>query len=190
MRSIRIFAAAAALVIAGATIGSAGAQDQTPQQSPSPGSMMGNGPRGMMGYGPMGPGMMGGDGMGPSWMMGGGGSRQAMCSAMAGHIDGRLAYLKAELKITAAQEPLWTSYAAAARDNAKTMLAHCTAMMSRRGAATVSLPDRLEQHEQLMAARLEALRAMNKTLKPLYAALSDAQKQAADQLFWGPMGMM
>jgi hypothetical protein len=32
----------------------------------------------------------------------------------------------------------------------------------------VSLPDRLDQHEQIMAARLEAVRAINKALKPLY----------------------
>ncbi len=30
---------------------------------------------------------------------------------MAGHIEGRLAYLKAKLSITEAQEPLWKSYA-------------------------------------------------------------------------------
>ena len=63
-------------------------------------------------------------------------------------------------------------------------------MMTQRGASSVSLPDRLEQHEQLIAAQLDAVRAMDKALKPLYAALSDSQKQAADQLFWGPMGMM
>jgi ATP-dependent Clp protease ATP-binding subunit ClpA len=68
------------------------------------------------------------------------------------------------------------------------MRAHCTTMMSRRSG--LSLPDRLEQHEQLMATQLDAIRAMNKALKPLYAALSDDQKKTADQLFWGPMGMM
>jgi hypothetical protein len=52
------------------------------------------------------------------------------------------------------------------------------------------LPERLEEHEQLLGSQLDALRAMNKALKPLYAALSDDQKQTADQLFWGPMGMM
>jgi hypothetical protein len=31
---------------------------------------------------------------------------------------------------------------------------------------------------------------MDKALKPLYAALSDGQKKPADQLFWGPIGMM
>jgi hypothetical protein len=109
---------------------------------------------------------------------------------MAGHIEGRLAYIKAELKITEAQEPLWKSYAGAARDNAQAMSAHCTAMMGKNGLDKLSLPDRLDQHEQFMAAQLDALRAMNKALKPLYAALTDTQKQAANQLFWGPMGMM
>ncbi len=149
------------------------------------GSMMGRWGHGMMGFG----GVMGYGGMGP-WMMGWGGSGQAMCGAMTGHIEGRLAYIKAELKIADAQEPLWNAYAAAARDNANTMLTHCTTMMGRRGTSMVSLPDRLDQHEQIMAAQLEAVRAMNKALKPLYAALNDSQKHTADELFWGPMGMM
>ena len=65
-------------------------------------------------------------------------------------------------------------------------------MMSQRGVSAVNLPDRLDQHEQLMAAaQLDAVRAMNKALKPLYAALSESQKKTADQLFWGtPMGLM
>lgn len=131
----------------------------------------------MMSFGFMGPGMMGYGEMG-TWMVGWGGSGQAMCSAMAGHIEGRLAYLKAELKITEAQEPLWKSYAAAARDNEDAVLARCSAMMSRRGAFTLSLPDRLDQHEQLMAAKLEAEHAINKALKPLYAALATAKSKS------------
>ncbi len=123
-------------------------------------------------------------------MMGSGGMGPAMCAAMASHLDGRLAYIKAELKITEAQEPLWKAYADAARDNANGMVGHCTTMMSPKGAAGLSLPDRLDLHEQFMAAQLDALRAMNKALKPLYAALSDDQKKIADQMFWGPMGMM
>jgi hypothetical protein len=112
-----------------------------------------------------------------------------MCSAMASHIEGRLAYIKAELKVTDAQDPLWSAYAVAARDNAKTMIARCTTTMGKRD-SQASLPERLDQNEQLMAAQLDAMRAMDKALKPLYAALSDGQKKTADQLFWGPMGMM
>ena len=181
MKSIKR-SAVATLVIATAMIGTAVAQNESAQQGASD-------PSGMMGYGVMGPGMMGYDGGGPG-MMRWGASGGAMCSAMAGHIEGRLAYVKAELKITEAQESLWNAYAAAARDSTNSMLARCMTMMIRRSGSTVSLPDRLDQNEQLMAAQLDAMRAMNKALKPLYTALSESQKQAADQLFWGPMGVM
>jgi LTXXQ motif family protein len=185
MRSVNK-SAVLALAIAAVIAGTAVAEDQPTPQGTSPGWTWG--PRGMMGYGFMGPGMMGDAAMGP-WMMGGSRSAEAMCNAMGNHIEGRLAYIKAELKVTDAQEPLWNTYAAAARDNAKTMIARCTTMMGKRD-SQVSLPDRLDQNEQLMGAQLDAIRAMDKTLKPLYAALSDGQKKTADQLFWGPMGMM
>lgn len=175
----------AALAIATVMIAPSGAQSQ--QQSVETSI-----PGGMMGYGFSGRGMMGMrgyDGGGP-WMMRWGASGQATCSAMPGHIEGRLAFVKAELKITEAQEPLWNTYAAAARDSTNTMLARCTTMMGQRNGPTASLPDRLDQNEQLMAAQLDATRAMSKAIKPLYASFSDTQKKSADQLFWGPMGMM
>jgi hypothetical protein len=177
MNLLNIFAAA--MVAATAMVGAANAQDQSQQPDAWNGWMGMMGPHGMMGY--AGPG---------SWMMGRGDFGQAMCNSMANHIEGRLAYIKTELKITETQGSLWNDYAAAARDNANAMRAHCTTMMGKRSGSAASLPDRLEQHEQLMTAQLEAVRAMNKMLKPLYAALNDSQKQTADQLFWGAMGMM
>ena len=163
--------------------------------APGYGAMMGGWGRGMMGSGAMGPGMMDQGGMGPGMMsqggmMGQGGFGPGMCAAMASHVDGRLAYQKAELKITDAQEPLWKAYAAAARDNAQGMQGRCTAMMGSRGAGGLSLPDRMDLHEQFMAAQLDSLKAMNKAFKPLYDALSADQKKAADEMLWGPMGMM
>ncbi len=171
------------------TLATAAAMAQPYGYGPGYGMMGQWGPRGTADYGFMGPGMMGYVGMGP-WMMGERGAGQAICNAMAGHTEGRLAYIKAELKITDAQEPLWNAYAAAAHDNGNAMLARCTTMMSERGASTVGVPDRLDQNEQLLAAQLDAVRAMNKALKPLYAGLNDSQKQRADQILWGPMGMM
>lgn len=186
MKSIRsmTMSAAAALMLATAMIGNVSAQDQPSQQGAAT-----SGSSGMMGYsfmGMMGPGMMGYGGTG---MMGSAGWGQAMCGAMAGHIDGRLAFIKAELKITSAQETLWNAYADAARGRTNTMLARCTTTMSQHD-TKLSLPDRLDQNEQLMAAQFDGMRGMNKALKPLYESFSDSQKQTADQLFWGPMGMM
>ena len=185
MAKIGMLLVAVALMATPAAIG-AHAQQSAPQQSQS-----GDTGDGYM----MGPWMMNPQGMmygntGPGWMMGWNGRGAWHCAAMGSHVEGRLAYAKAELKITAAQESLWQAYAGAMRDSAQSMVAHCSAMMEPDRTAVLALPDRLDQHEQFMAAQLDALQAMNKALKPLYAALSATQKQAADQLFWGPMGMM
>ena len=169
---MRRLALVAALLTASGIMGSADAQ----QTQPGYGSMMG----GMH----MGPGMMG-----SMPMMGGSDQGAPMCAMMTGHIEGRLAYMKAELKITPAQEALFAAYANAMRDNLQAMAAHCATMMSQGGPASLSLPDRLDLHEQFMAVHLDAVRAMSKALKPLYASFDDAQKRAADQLFSG-MGMM
>jgi hypothetical protein len=156
------------------------------------GAMMGQGGA-MMGGQSQGGGMMGGSMMGHSGMgMGMGGTRGhgSMCTAMTSHIEGRLAFLKAEIKITPEQESLWNDYATAVRANAQAMTPRCALMMSQAGAKEASLPDRLDVREQFLAAQIDALRATSKALKPLYGALSDAQKQVADQLIRGMTGMM
>jgi hypothetical protein len=136
-----------------------------------------------------------GNGMGP-WMMayghwgrwlGWGTAGTQLCADMVSRVEGRLAYVKAELKISAAQEGLWAAYAETARNNAQTLSARCAAMLDERAQA-LALPDRLDLREQLMAARLDAMRASGKALKPLYSALDDRQKQIADRLFWTPIG--
>src|SRR5512135_2547842 len=113
MKSIAILTSAA-VAFGTAMVGGANSQSQPGQQgATSPGGMMSNGfMGGMMGY-DGGPGMMrwGASGSAMESAMG-----ATMCGAMAGHIERRLAYVKAELKITDAQESLWNSYAVAARD--------------------------------------------------------------------------
>jgi len=66
----------------------------------------------------------------------------------------------------------------------------CTALRAQGGDKTPSLPERLDAQEQFMMARLDALRAVTKALKPLCAALSDEQKQLADQFIKSSTGMM
>ena len=136
-----------------------------------PGGMAGGGdmPMSMMRM------MMGRDGMG-------------MMGAMARHVEGRLAFLKTELKITDAQLPLWNAVADAMRANAKTMGDMAGGMMG--GSQAAALPDKLAMREKMMTAHLEALRKFKAAADPLYAALSDEQKKTADELLIGPMGMM
>ena len=119
--------------------------------------------------------MMGRDGMG-------------MMGAMARHVEGRLAFLKTELKITDAQLALWNAVADAMRANAKTMGDMAGGMM--RGSETATLPDKLAMRDKMMTAHLEALHKFKAAVDPLYGALSDEQKKTADELLIGPMGMM
>src|SRR5689334_7186581 len=69
-------------------------------------------------------------------------------NGMAGHVEVRIAFLKAELKITDAQQPLWSAVAEAIRSNAKDRagMPHGMAMMSGSG----SLPEKLAAHEKMM----------------------------------------
>ena len=134
--------------------------------------------------GPMGSGGM--PMMGMMRMMGRDG--MSMMGAMARHVEGRLAFLKTELKITDAQLPLWNAVADAMRANAKSMGDMAGGMMG--GSETATLPDKLAMREKMMTAHLEALRKFKAAADPLYAALSDEQKKTADELLIGPMGMM
>lgn len=144
---------------------------------------------GMMGHGMMGPGMMMGRGgrggmmggmtMGPG-MMGGG-----MMMGPGRFVEGRLAFLKTELDITAEQESVWDAFAEAMRGNAGSMQAMHERMWSGEGWPE-SLPERMALHEELMSERLAALRSMREALEPLYEALGPEQREVANAL----MGVM
>jgi LTXXQ motif family protein len=141
--------------------------------------------------GPVMPGGMPGDGMpmmGMMRMMMGQEGIGGMSMMMAGHVEGRLAFLKTELKITDAQLPQWNAVADAIRANAKTMGGMAEGMIG--GMQTGTLPEKLAAREKMMTAHLEALRKFKAAVDPLYAALSDEQKKTADELLIGPMGMM
>ena len=98
-----------------------------------------------------------------------------MMSGSARHVEGRIAFLKAELKITDAQLPLWNALAGAMRD-------HARSMATRSGETTATLPGRLAALDKAMAARLDTLHKLQAAVAPLYAALADEQKKVADEL--------
>jgi hypothetical protein len=122
--------------------------------------------------------MMGQHGMGSMPMM----------AAMTEHVEGRLAFLRTELKITDSQLPLWNAVADAIRANAKSMGAMSAGMMG--SSQTATLPDKLALREKMMTAHLDALHRFKAAVEPLYAALSDEQKKTAEELLMGPVGMM
>jgi hypothetical protein len=140
--------------------------------------------RGGPGWGGMGPGLM----MGRDWPMGQRGMMGMGCpmmgagdeGQMATFADGRIAFLKAELKITDAQKDVWNGYAQALKSNLETMTSMRQAMLaSLEGKTPV---ERLDARLGAMETRVNALKEMKPALQKLYAALSDEQKKVADEV--------
>lgn len=102
-------------------------------------------------------------------------------------VEGRIAFLRAELKITDAQNAAWNAFADALRTNAKSLGEVRSSMMA---GAKQNLTDRLALQEKWLAARLEGTRAMKAALTNLVDTLSDDQKKTADELLAPHMGMM
>lgn len=160
-----------------------------------PGMGMGQGPGYGPGYGPgpgMGRGM--GPGSGPGPMMGGGMGYGPMGRGMGPQAWGnptaaaewRLSGLKAELKITAAQESAWKVFADQSKQQAEAMQALMTTVQ---GSAQASAPERLELRNQVMTKREEQMAKGTAAFKELYAALTPEQKALADQhVGFGMMG--
>lgn len=112
-------------------------------------------------------------------------------------IEGRIAFLRAELKITDAQADAWNGFADALRANAR-KLAEVRASMTPKPGETPpasTLAARLDQQEQWLTARLEGTRAMKSAFVKLNELLSDDQKKTANDLLaphlgFGAMAMM
>jgi len=95
-------------------------------------------------------------------------------------VEGRIAFLKAQLKITPAQEAQWQQVEAAMRENAKTLDQTITTARQNRG--DMDAVQRLELREQFAKVRVDNDARLLSAFKPLYASLSPEQQQMANQL--------
>lgn len=108
------------------------------------------------------------------------------------HVEGRIAFLKAELKITAAQSKQWEAVAKAMRDQSAAMKTLHEQRPQRDRAErdrALSAPETLTQREeamnqmaQAMAVRATGEKQFAAAFVPLYNQLSDEQKKTADGL--------
>jgi LTXXQ motif family protein len=96
-------------------------------------------------------------------------------------VAGQIAYLKAELKITPAQESLWSPVAQAMRDNAQAL--DQAILRARQEKKPLDAVQRISLRESFAKTRSENEARFLESFKPLYAALSPAQQQAANELF-------
>jgi hypothetical protein len=100
--------------------------------------------------------------------------------------EGRIAFLKAELKVTEGQSVLWNAVADAMRANAAAARPMREHMHANHGKPTTAI-ERMEMQERMVALRADGLRRLTAAFRPFYAALSDEQKKTADELFAQPM---
>ncbi|MBB4367361.1 hypothetical protein GGD63_000130 [Bradyrhizobium sp. cir1] len=118
-------------------------------------------------------------------MMRGQMSSSGSSGAMSGPVDvterleGRIAFLKAELQISDRQTADWNSVADALRSSRQHLLEarKMLAMDDRLGSA-----DRLEHYERHLSERLEAIKSARLAFTRLYASLNENQKQTADTI--------
>jgi hypothetical protein len=96
-------------------------------------------------------------------------------------IDQRIEALRAELRITAAQTPLWTAFAQAMRENAQSTDA---LFAQRAGAvATMNAVDNMHNYARIARAYADNTGRLAAAFDSLYASLSETQKHAADTIF-------
>lgn len=151
--------------------------------------------------------------MGRGMMMGGDMMNGMMNCPMPGmmggrrdYIDGRIAFLKAELQIAPAQEKVWQEYADELRSIHQSMSARKGQMMQGRmmrggmmqkGAGMMRpddnaegqpAPEALETRIASMEAALKTLKKLQTATDKLYEALNDDQKAVADELLGAACG--
>jgi len=106
------------------------------------------------------------------------------------HIEGRLAFLKTELKITDTQLPQWNAFAEAMRAQAKVRAERHDAHKAKREARghgehereSKPLPERFSAMEKMMQERLQHVQRYRAAVEPLYGVLTPEQRKTADKL--------
>ncbi len=180
-----------------------------PDQSPTQGTTgqgMTPGQNMMSGQGMMGPGMMGQGMMMNCPMMGSG-----MMGSGNPHTEGRLAFLKTELKITESQEKAWNRFSDVMREvdqkraSASTKMGQGGMAPGMMGQGTMgqgtmgqgmmsqstglSAPDALKKRVDLVETHLGNLKKLQAATAKLYRDLDESQKKTADELLGMPCGM-
>ncbi|WP_322419159.1 Spy/CpxP family protein refolding chaperone [Mesorhizobium huakuii] len=111
---------------------------------------------------------------------------------MLDRVDGRLAFLKTELKITEEQMPSWDELAGVIRSTAESHNALMQDMLKEfQDGEFVKkpLPERLAYQQKHLEARLEQVKTVRAAVEKLYAKLSAEQRRVADEIVLPMMGM-
>jgi hypothetical protein len=95
-------------------------------------------------------------------------------------MDARLGGMKAALKLTPNQYPLWEAFETAVRTGAKGRMDDMRQMME--NSDRMSPDERMDMMAGHMARRADELKTIAKSAKPFYGSLDDAQKRSFELL--------
>ncbi len=172
----RVAGAAAFFLMAGVALA------QAPQSPPAPAGGMDHG---AMGHDMKGMDMKGMDGMGGMEHGGGmAGMMRHMLCGVTEHVEGRLAYLKAELKLTDAQQAAWNTFADAYRATTQKTAKVCAEMEAAGPDHSMhkGVLGHLTMMDHHMSAHLDSVRGLKAAIEPLFAVLTEEQKKTADHV--------
>lgn len=97
-------------------------------------------------------------------------------------VEQRITDLHASLKITPAEETQWNGVAQAMRENAAAM-DKLVATNRTSPPQNMSAVQDLQTYQQVAQAHVDGLKNLSSSFKALYAAMPDAQKKIADEVF-------
>jgi hypothetical protein len=107
-------------------------------------------------------------------------------------VEARLAYLHTALKITEAQKTQWENFAAVmrrhARESDQRIQERRAKVADRSARQPLNAIERLERRQKSMEVRAQRLNELVAAGKPLYAAFTPEQKQAADEMLTSRRG--
>jgi len=101
----------------------------------------------------------------------------------AARVEGHLAALKVELKITPAQDQAWQTFATKARQQAEARIAQRAQRSAQKPAASVTAPEFMAQRSARMKQGLASMETMTAAVTELYGVLTPEQKALADKQF-------
>jgi protein CpxP len=106
---------------------------------------------------------------------------QAHAAKREARVEQRIAYLHSQLKITAAQEPQWKTFADVMRSNAQNMSRLFQQRMQ--ASQTQSALDNMKQYAEIAQAHADDMKQLVDAFDPLYNSFSPEQKKVADTTF-------
>lgn len=109
---------------------------------------------------------------------------KASTTATVDPVEARIKDLHVRLKITPAQEELWTHVTVVMRDNAKTMDGLRRARSEK--AQSMTAVEDFKSYGEITDIHADGIKKFVPVFSALYDSMSDAQKKNADSLFRGP----